>query len=84
MTTIWKRHPFLTVGLPFISAVLLGTAILTDIRKSRYERPRNERLKEVEERGSGEKRTLKSLEEELAAWEAKAQARKDYEMKPVK
>lgn len=82
MASIWQRHPFLTVGLPFISAVLLGTAVLTDIRKSRYARPRNERLKEVEL--SGEKRSLKSLEEELEAWEAKAKAVKDYEMKPVK
>lgn len=82
MTSLWQRYPFLTVGLPFISAVLLGTAVLTDIRKSRYVRPRNERLKEVEL--SGEKRSLKSLEEELAAWEAKAKAVQDYEMKPVK
>ena len=56
----YTRHPFLKVGLPFLSAMLIGTALLVDIRKSRYTTKRNARAIE----GEG-KRSLKTLEEEL-------------------
>lgn len=61
----YAKNPFLTVGLPFISAVLAGTFVLVDLRKSRYEAKRNARTSGPAAASEG-KRTLRTLEEELA------------------
>ena len=63
---IWKKHPFVAFGLPFITAVLVGFAVLTEVRTVRYSRPRNARLEEVAKES---KRSLKSLEDELQVHE---------------
>lgn len=87
----YSKHPFLKVGLPFLSAMLFGTFFLVDLRKCRYETTKNS----AEIEGKKEKRTMKSLEEELREWEEKHRKRLegikqeeeeevDYEMKPVK
>lgn len=57
----YTKRPFLFVGLPFLSAVIFGTFLLADMRKTRY------RTTAVEPRpeSTTEKRTLKSLESEL-------------------
>lgn len=61
----YAKNPFLTVGLPFLSAVLAGTFILVDLRKSRYEVKKNARQSGCSEVGNEGKRTLRTLEEEL-------------------
>lgn len=65
----YTKHPFLKVGLPFLAATLIGTAILVDIRKSRYESMSMRRggIKGIDEdsKDIGGKRSMKSLEEEL-------------------
>lgn len=66
----YAKHPFLKVGLPFLTATLIGTAILVDIRKSRYESISSRRgdIKGIEEDSKAigaKRRSMKSLEEEL-------------------
>ena len=66
----YTKHPFLKVGLPFLAATLIGTAILVDIRKSRYESMSMRRggikgINEEIEASGGKRRSIKSLEEEL-------------------
>lgn len=81
----YSNHPFLKVGLPFLTAMLFGTFFLVDLRKSRYEATKNSR-KVVEIEDGKEKRTMKSLEEELKEWEENHKKKikeVDYEMKPV-
>lgn len=58
----YNKHPFLAVGLPFLSAVLVGTVLLVEIRKSRYE---TNRISPPSHPVS-ELRSLKTLEEELS------------------
>lgn len=86
----YSYNPFLRVGLPFLTAMVIGTFFLVDLRKSRYE-PRNNRREALKDEESGEKRTMKTLEEELREWEEKHKSKlkenefkRDYEMKPVK
>lgn len=81
----YSNHPFLKVGLPFLTAMLFGTFFLVDLRKSRYDSTKNSR-KVVEIEDGKEKRTMKSLEEELKEWEENHKKKikeVDYEMKPV-
>lgn len=86
----YSKHPFLKVGLPFLTAMLFGTFFLVDLRKSRYEQ-QNSRRTMPENANNTEKRTIKSLEEELKEWEEKHKKRieegrvtGDYDMKPVR
>jgi len=84
----YSKNPFLRVGLPFLTAMVFGTFFLVDLRKSRYE-TRNSRKEIVKDNENGEKRTMKTLEEELREWEEKhkkkvEEFKSDYEMKPVK
>lgn len=66
LTMYYTKHPFLKVGLPFLTAIIFGTMFLVDLRKSRYESQRNVRLTENELiEGNKVKRNMKSLEEEL-------------------
>lgn len=80
----YSKHPFLKVGLPFLSAMVFGTFFLVDLRRTRYE-PKNR----TENSAVEEKKTMKSLEDELKEWEEKHRRKLeetsgDYEMKPVK
>lgn len=80
----YSKHPFLKVGLPFLSAMVFGTFFLVDLRQARYE-PKNR----IETHKLEEKRTIKSLEEELKEWEEKHRRKLeetsgDYVMKPVR
>ena len=65
----YSKHPFLKVGLPFLTAMITGTFFLVDLRKSRYENVNFSRKEAVEVETGKERRTLKSLEEELKEWE---------------
>lgn len=56
----YEKRPFLSVGLPFLTAMILGTFLLADIRKSRYEREPT-----TEMSLTTKKRDIKSLEDEL-------------------
>ena len=61
----YAKHPFLKVGLPFLSAMVVGMFLLVDMRKSRYESRINVRASDTPLSGEG-KRSLRTLEEELA------------------
>ena len=61
----YAKYPFLKVGLPFLTATLIGTAILVDIRKSRYESISSGSRSGIKEDIGGKRRSMKSLEEEL-------------------
>ena len=63
----YNKHPFLVVGLPFLTLVVLGTGFLSDLRRCKYEQQQTCR-KGLEKDALGEdnkKKTLKSLEDEL-------------------
>lgn len=82
----YSKNPFLKVGLPFLTAMVFGTFFLVDVRKSGYEAKHMADFKSER----NEKRTMKSLEDELREWEEKHKKKleefrgNDYEMKPVK
>jgi hypothetical protein len=86
----YSKNPFLKVGLPFLTAMVFGTFFLVDVRKCRYETKKLTNFKSESENERIEKRTMKSLEDELREWEEKHKKKleefigNDYEMKPVK
>ncbi len=61
----YSKHPFLRVGLPFLTAIVVGTFLLADIRKSRYEHVRTRIPDNCDAEGDKRKKNMKSLEEEL-------------------
>jgi hypothetical protein len=62
----YTERPFLRVGLPFLAAILFGTALLADTRKSRYSNSPRSRSIPTESENCAPRKSLKSLEEELA------------------